>query len=56
MRRALVAFTGTVDGAEVRFLPGDEITEAQALEMGLDGKPDLAARIIKGKAVSNAAA
>lgn len=56
MRRALVAFTGTVDGAEVRFLPGDEISEAAALEMGLDGKSDLVARIIKGKAVNDAAA
>ena len=56
MWRALVAFKGAVDGAEVQFQPGDEIREAAALEMGLADKPDLATAIDNGKEVTNAPA
>lgn len=42
MWTATRAFTGMIAGAEKAFAPGDKITEADAKELGLTGKPDLA--------------
>ncbi|MCD1619130.1 hypothetical protein K7H20_13755 [Salipiger manganoxidans] len=36
------AFVGVVAGAEKSFAAGDDITEAEAKELGLKGKPGLA--------------
>lgn len=45
MRKVVKAFTGVLDGVEVKFRPNEELTEAQIKEMGLDNKPGL----IEGK-------
>lgn len=45
MRKVAEAFTGVLDGVEVKFRPTDELTETQIKEMGLDNKPGL----IEGK-------
>lgn len=42
MLTARVAFTGVVGGKEKRFAAGDKITDAEAKEMGLGVKPQLA--------------
>lgn len=39
---ALRDFLGVVAGAERPFAAGEKITDAEAEEMGLSGKPDLA--------------
>lgn len=41
------AFAGIVGGVERRFRPGDEITAAEAKEMGLANKPGLAKKRTK---------
>ena len=39
---ALADFVGIIDGAEKAFRAGDVITEAEASELGLETKPNLA--------------
>lgn len=43
--RALVEFVGVIAGAEKPFAAGDEITDADAAELGLAAKPDLAEQV-----------
>lgn len=43
--QAKVDFIGVVGGKEVMFAPGDKITAAQAKELGLDRKPELAGKV-----------
>jgi hypothetical protein len=40
-------FTGIVKGVPKTFRPGDKITEAEAKELGLAEKPELAAKAAK---------
>ena len=49
MMKALIAFAGVIDGREVRFAAGQDISAAHAKELGLADKPDLAATIKSAK-------
>lgn len=42
---ALVKFIGVVGGVEVVYAPGDVIPAADAAEMNLSAKPDLAQEV-----------
>ena len=42
---AIRFFVGVIDGAEHSFAPGDSITDAQAKELGLGQKSDIAKRV-----------
>lgn len=44
MRVAARRFSGVTGDEEKIFRPGDRITEAEAKELGLDGKPGLAVK------------
>jgi hypothetical protein len=52
---AKVTFKGVIGGAEMTFAEGATISAADAAEMGLAGKPDLAepAKAKKGAADAN---